>query len=184
MLLTLRHGRGGQASLKVYDGKQLVAVKEFTLSALTQESSHSLDLPLLESGVHELRFMLEAWQGETNLNNNQQIRLLQIAERQKRVLYVEGEPRWEFKFIRRALQSDPAIRIVSLLRTSPNKFYRQGIESKEELSNGFPDDRESLFTYDAIIIGSLDAAQLDKTQHDNLRDYVSQRGGFVIDVGW
>ena len=179
-LLTIRHGQGGLASLKVYDGERLIALNEISLLETSDETVYALELPNLESGVHKLRFALEYWAGEVNLNNNQQIRLLQVAERPRRVLYVEGEPRWEFKFIRRALRDDPTIRLVSLLRTSPNKFYRQGIESREELENGFPSDRKTLFSYDAIIIGSFDAAQLNQKQHDNLRDFVSERGGSLL----
>ncbi len=179
-MLTLRHGRGGSATLKVYDGNSLIVKQELKLSGSSDESSHSLELPSLEPGVHELRFALEPWLGELNLKNNQQKRLLHVAEQQRRVLYVEGEPRWEYKFIRRALHNNPGIRLVSLLRTSPNKFYRQGIDSNDELIDGFPTDRESLYAYDAIVIGSFEAAQLDKHQHDNLRDFVASRGGSLL----
>ena len=48
------------------------------------------------------------------------------------------EPRWEFKFLRRAMQDDPNIRLVTLLRSSQNKFYRQGIDKEEMLAEGFP----------------------------------------------
>ncbi|MCB1757168.1 MAG: VWA domain-containing protein, partial [Gammaproteobacteria bacterium] len=178
--LTVRHGRAGQAALKVYDGERLLVSEPLTLAASADESTHSLTLPLLPPGVHELRFVLEPWAGERNLQNNLQRRLLRIGETPKRVLYVEGEPRWEYKFIRRALDRQAGIRLVSLLRTSPNKFYRQGVESPDELIDGFPADRAALFAYDAVIIGSINAAQLSPEQHDNLRDFVASRGGSLL----
>jgi len=69
---------------------------------------------------------------------------------------------------------------VSLLRTSSNKFYRQGVESANELANGFPDNREDLFRYDAVVVGSLDAVELTTDQQSLLRDFVSVRGGSLL----
>ena len=57
------------------------------------------------------------------------------------MLYVEGEPRWEYKFVRRAEEDDRIVQLVSMLRTTENKIYRQGIQDPKELSEGFPDAR-------------------------------------------
>ena len=54
------------------------------------------------------------------------------------MLYFEGEPRWEYKFLRRAVSGDEDLRLATLLRVSPNKFYRQGIDTPEQLEKGFP----------------------------------------------
>jgi len=78
------------------------------------------------------------------------------------------------------LHNFSGIELVSLLRTSPNKFYRQGVNSAQELADGFPTSREVLFAYDAIIIGSLEAAELSSEQQANLRDFVSERGGSLL----
>ncbi len=115
--------------------------------------------------------------------NNRQPRILQVLDAPKRILYVEGEPRWEFKFLRRALEAHPGVNIVSLLRTSPNKFYRQGVQDAAELADGFPTTREQLFRYEAIIIGSFEAAELNTTQQSALRDFVSVRGGSLLMLG-
>ena len=41
--------------------------------------------------------------GEENPQNNRVTRLVTVETRKPRILYMEGEPRWDFKFIRRAL---------------------------------------------------------------------------------
>ena len=38
------------------------------------------------------------------------------------------------------IDENPAVRVASLLKTTPNKFYRQGVESPDELVDGFPTD--------------------------------------------
>jgi hypothetical protein len=45
------------------------------------------------------------------------------------------------------MQDDPNIRLVTLLRSSQNKFYRQAIDKEEMLSEGFPKKKEELFGY-------------------------------------
>ena len=82
--------------------------------------------------------------------------------------------------MRRALNDDEDLQIVSLLRVSPNKFYRQGIESPEELEKGFPTTLDELFAYDALIIGSVEAASLTDEQQAIIHDFVSERGGSLL----
>jgi uncharacterized membrane protein len=82
--------------------------------------------------------------------------------------------------MRRALSDDEDLQIASLLRVSPNKFYRQGIETPEQLENGFPATRDELFAYDALIIGSVEAASLSDEQQNVIHDFVSERGGSLL----
>ena len=71
-------------------------------------------------------------------SNNTVTRLVNVESGKRRVLYVEGEPRWEYKFIRRAEDDDRSVQVVSMLRTTENKIYRQGINDPKELAEGFP----------------------------------------------
>ena len=106
-----------------------------------------------------------------------------VTDAKRRILYIEGEPRWEFKFIRRAEEDDPTVQVVSMLRTSENKIYRQGISDPGELAEGFPVRTEELFGYAGIIIGSVDADYFTPLQQELLREYVDRRGGGVLVSG-
>ena len=52
-------------------------------------------------------------------------RVIEVPERPARILYVEGEPRWEYKFMRRALEDDPSVRLydVMLAETDPDLVF-------------------------------------------------------------
>ena len=178
--VTVRHGRAGEVRLRIHDDQTLVYSALLTLPPDVNESSHVVVFNSGDAGIRDLRFELESDQQEINTVNNSQRRLLSVQDNKKRILYVEGEPRWEFKFIRRAVSESPEIEVVSLLQTSPNKFYRQGVRDGSELQDGFPLDQESLFSYDAIIIGSLEAAKLNEQQQRHLRDFVRVRGGALL----
>ena len=191
--LRIRHSLGGMARVRITAGKSLLAAVDVQLPPNVSQSVHTVPFPSGISGVRQLEFSIQAKQSDNSglapdfvdpiPDNNRQPRILQVMDSPKRILYIEGEPRWEFKFLRRAIDSEPSINLVSLLRTSPNKFYRQGVESANELAGGFPATREALFRYDAVIMGSIDAAELSAEQQAALRDFVSLRGGSLLMLG-
>jgi uncharacterized membrane protein len=176
----IRHDGADTARLRVYDRDTLVAARKIELPADAAVTSVSVDLPAGSAGVHELRFVLDALEGERNVVNNVRTRVVNVPAGRRNVLYVEGEPRWEYKFLRRAVDRDRALRVASLVLTTPNKSYRQGINSPAELVDGFPADAASLFAYDAVIIGSYEAANLRSEQHRLLKEFVDTRGGSVL----
>jgi uncharacterized membrane protein len=126
---------------------------------------------------------VEPLPGEENLANNRVTRPILVSDAKRRILYIEGEPRWEYKFIRRAEEDDPTVQLVSMLRTSENKIYRQGIRDPSELADGFPARPEDLFSYAGIIIGSVDADYFTPLQQELLREYVDHRGGGILFLG-
>lgn len=181
--VNVRHAGSGEAQLKVYDGDAILAAKTLQLPARGGVTTHLIDFDVGEAGVKDLRFTLDPLPGEANVVNNAQYRVIEIPAARRSILYLEGEPRWEYKFIRRALDEDSPIRLASLLRTTPNKFYRQGLDEATELEDGLPADREALFAYDALIIGSFEAAAFTPEQQEDIRDFVSERGGSLLMLG-
>jgi hypothetical protein len=182
--VTLIHpANSGQVRLRVRSGNELRVAEDVLLQANALQTVHQFSLPTGSEGLQGLTFDIETSAEDSNTVNNVTQRVLNVAPEPRRVLYVEGEPRWEYKFLRRALDQQKDVEVVSLLRTSPNKFYRQGVASPRELETGFPLTRAALFGYDAVIIGSLEAAELSVEQQANLRDYVAERGGALLMLG-
>jgi len=124
-----------------------------------------------------------AKENETIKENNSKSFLIDNRSRSARILYVEGYPRAEFKYLRRALHGDENLELVSLLRTGADKFYRQGIKHQDELQDGYPKSRNELFKYDAIIFGSVEAGFFSKDKLENTLEFVAQRGGGFLMLG-
>ena len=181
--VSIRHAQGAVAELKVYDGDAILASTAIQLPEQAGVTTRWVDIDVGNAGIRDLRFTLDGALGETNLVNNTQRRPMEVPQRRRHILYVEGEPRWEYKFIRRAIDEEGPLRVASLLRTTPNKFYRQGVESGDELADGFPTDERTLFAYDAIVIGSFEAAALSLEQQAMLVEFVSRRGGSLLMLG-
>src|SRR6185312_7127928 len=152
-----QHGYPGEkARLTVRENGHLLGEQQITIGP-DAEQSEVIVFNTGDAGAHAFDIGIEPEAGEENTHKNSLVRLVDVSAKKKRILYIEGEPRWEFKFIRRAFDDDQNIEIVSMLRTTQNKIYRQGISSPSELQDGFPIKPEELFAYDGLIICSVEA---------------------------
>lgn len=135
------------------------------------------------AGARTLQIAAAPLPGEQNLANNILTRVVNVGSSPRRILYVEGEPRWEYKFIRQAEEDDRMVQIVSMDRTSQNKIYRQGIADPKELADGFPSRPDELFVYQGLIIGSVEAGYFTPGQQELIREFVDRRGGGLLLLG-
>jgi uncharacterized membrane protein len=174
---------GSKALLVVRDGDKTLGSREITLAADGTTQLETVFFAPGAAGVKSLHFSLGPLAGEENPANNAISRLLGVTDDKRRILYVEGEPRWEYKFIRRAEDDDKLVQVASMLRTTENKIYRQGISSPKELENGFPVRPEDLFAYQGIILGSVEVGYFTPLEQELLREYVDRRGGGVLFLG-
>ncbi len=180
--LTVRHAldRELETRITVRDGTGVLASQPITLRPEEPVVRAWVAFGAGEAGVRDLTFAVEPAAGEEVQGNNRRRHVLDVPRRRRRILYAEGEPRWQYKFMRRAVQKDASVQLVTLLRTSTNKFYRQGVDTPEELEDGFPSEEEELFAYDALIIGSFEAAFFAPKQQVAIREFVSRRGGTLM----
>lgn len=166
--------------LSVRNGQRLLETLSIALPEGQPDVRAEISFSSGNAGIHDLRFELTPPPGDTLAENNQIQRLLTVSERRRRVLYIEGEPRWEYKYLRRALAKDDVLALTSWLQTTDRKTYRQGVTRDDELENGIPSDPTSLYQFDVIILGSLPATELTSAQHAWLLDFVAVRGGSVL----
>jgi uncharacterized membrane protein len=178
--VSIRHQGQRTARVRVRDAGQLVATQEVRLAESAGLTTVTVEFPAGDAGARDLTISVDGARGETRLANNERHAVLEVDGRRRAVLYVEGEPRWEYKFIRRALEGDVAVRLASAVRATPNRYYRQGLTAGSELEKGFPLTQEELFGYDAVILGSLEAAELSLEQHEWLKEFIDRRGGSLL----
>src|SRR5580658_5072925 len=184
-LVTFRqYGYAGQKALvSVRDAGKVIASREVQLKADGAPQSEPLLFNAGLAGPKTLEISIDPLPGEENRNNNSLRRLVDVETRKPRILYIEGEPRWEFKFIRRAAEDDRSLQLASILRTTQNKIYVQGNSDPHELEEGFPAKPEELFAYDGLIVGSVETSYFTQTQQDLIREFANRRGGGVLFLG-
>jgi uncharacterized membrane protein len=174
---------GRKSKIVVRDGTGTLASRDVTLEPDGVAQSETLLFNVGAAGARTIQFSIESLQDEESAANNVVSRVVNVESDKRRVLYMEGEPRWEYKFIRRAEEDDRLVSLISMLRTTENKIYRQGIQDPKELSEGFPTRAENLFAYQALVIGSVEATYFTPAQRELIREFVDRRGGGLLLLG-
>ncbi len=174
---------GQKVTLDVEDEGTLVSTQQVSLPNAGTPATIPVRFTVNEAGPRVLRFRVSPQPGELVTENNAREALIDVRDRKEKILYFEGEPRYEYKFIRRAIPENDNLVITSLIRTADNKYMRQGVDSPDELVAAFPKTREELFAYRSLIIGSLEAAALTGDQLRMISEFVDRRGGGLLMLG-
>ena len=183
VIVSHRGYSGRTVQLVVEDTGQLLASEDVTFARDGEPVVTRVRIEAQDAGPRLLRFRVPAQEGERVTENNVRDVLVNVVNNAEKILYFEGEPRWEVKFLRRAVSEDENLQVVVLQRTAESKFLRLGVDDAEELAAGFPKTREELFRYRALILGSVEASFFTHDQLDMISDFVSRRGGGLLFLG-
>ena len=135
------------------------------------------------------RAEIPAASGERVTENNAQSVLVNAAERKRRILVVAGAPGFEHSFMMRAWAADAGLDVDSAVRKGKNAdgrdtFVIQAASDRAQaLSGGFPQRREDLYAYDALVLANVDGDLFNRTQLAMAASFVSERGGGLLVAG-
>lgn len=177
--------KGEKARLTVRDSGKILASRDIVLAGDGAAQTETVLFNAGEAGVKNLQFAIEPLAQEDNKLNNALTRVLNVDNAKPKVLYMEGEPRWDYKFIRRAVEDDKDIELYCVVRTTQNKLYTQVPPDAPtgELKDGFPTKVDDLFNYQGIILGTIEANYFTSAQQDLIRQFVDRRGGGLLFLG-
>jgi len=174
---------GRTVTVDVEDEGRIVGSEQVRLPADGSPATVRVRAAASEAGPRLFKFRVAPQPDEVVTQNNVREALVQVRDVREKILYFEGEPRFEMKFIRRAVADDQNLQLVVLQRTADNKFLRLGVDGPDELFGGFPKTREELFSYRAIILGSVEAGAFSGDQLQMIAEFVDRRGGGLLMLG-
>lgn len=128
------------------------------------------------SGNLQIDANIEPAEGETVVANNQAARTVRVLNEKIHVLYVEGKPRWEYRYLRAVLKRDRRLDVRFLItRGDPDlaAYDPQYIAR-------FPEDAEGAFKYDLVILGDVPASYFTALQLDRLVELVRDRSASLL----
>jgi uncharacterized membrane protein len=176
--------RGDKAHLAVRESGKVLAARDIVLKGDGVVQTEVVLFNAGDAGVKNMQFSIDALPDETNKNNNSITRVLNVDSATPKILYMEGEPRWDYKFIRRAVEDDKSIALYSIVRTTQNKNYTQAADdSHPELKDGFPVKVEDLFGFQGLVIGAVESNYFTPQQQDLIQQFVDRRGGGLLFLG-
>ncbi len=145
----------------------------------TKEIVHSFEKP----GDFEIKLCIPPRPEEILDNNNSVTHHIKVVDHKIKVLFVDGYPRWEYRYLKNALIRDDTMVVSCFLQSADMDFPQEGSHGTPPLL-AFPTDRKELFEYDVILMGDVDVQMLvepDKVQEtmQNLSDFVEDIGGGI-----
>jgi uncharacterized membrane protein len=174
---------GETVSLEVEDEGRIVGSQPVKLPADGEPAAVRVRFIASDPGTRLFRFKIAPRPGELVTQNNARDALIEVSDRQQRILYYEGEPRPEMKFLNRAVADDTNLHVITLQRTADNKYLRLNVDNPEQLLSGFPKTREELFAYQGVILGSIEAGAFTGDQLRMIAEFVERRGGGLLMLG-
>ena len=181
--VTHRGYRGETVTVQAEDEGRIVGSEEVVLAGDGEPQTVRLRFTAGEEGPRLFTFRVSPQPGEMVTQNNIRDSLVVVEDREEKLLYFEGEPRFEVKFLRRAVSDDENLHVSILQRTAENKFMRLDVEGPDDLVGGFPRTRAELYKYRGIILGSIEANYFTPDQLRMIADFVNHRGGGLLMLG-
>jgi hypothetical protein len=129
-----------------------------------------------EVGKVEYRLRVAAQPLDHNERDNQRSAIVEVVERESRVMLLAGGPSKEFQFVRNMLFRDADTYSAVLLQSSRDGSAQEA----DTVLTEFPRKPEDLFSFDCIIAFDPDWEDLDEEQISLLERWVAERAGGLI----
>jgi hypothetical protein len=151
-------------------------------TAVENDQPVEVELPVKANEVGPLDLIVEALKIPGELDDEDNTRTTQIAvlDAKINVLYVDGYPRWEYRYIKNEMIRDDTVNISCLLFSADPTFRQEG-DIRQDAFPGpitrFPESIEEIMAYDVVLFGDVDPQQFSDMQLQLVSDFVSKRGG-------
>jgi hypothetical protein len=129
-----------------------------------------------EKGAAHIDVIIEPFDNEVSTVNNRVSRSVRVVNEKVNVLYIEGNARWEYRYLRAILKRDPRINATFIASNVGPEVARNSPEHIER----FPDDREDAFQYDLVILGDVDASFFTDEELSLLEELIRDRGASLL----
>ena len=172
--------RDEAATLQMQTSEGEIVTKSVTLPAMSRLEDVIIWRPSKPGDV-KLTLTVPPTGGERYLDDNSLQAPLSVRKERLRVLLLESYPRWEYRYLRNALQRDPGVEVHTVLfhpdlgTPGAGKGYLAAMPREEDLAN-----------YDVVFIGDIgtDRGQLTSEQCASLQKLVrDQAAGLVFMPG-
>jgi hypothetical protein len=143
----------------------------------------TFQVPLEQAGTAVLSLAIGPLEGDTRPDNDRRTAMIQVADDKANLLLVDGEARWEFRYLRNAMARDPRVKTTAVVFHQPGSggsmkpAYETAFPARRDPSEKEPDP---LGTFDAVIVGDVDPADLTPETWARLESYVADRGGTLV----
>ncbi|MDD4889237.1 MAG: VWA domain-containing protein [Phycisphaerae bacterium] len=128
-----------------------------------------------QPGVLHYSVRIPEQPGERETKNNQASATVEVDEKKIRVLMIDSEPRWQFRFLRNAMERDSAVTLkLCLLRPGVGPISGEGYIAE------LPADKKKLAEYDVVVLGDVERGKLSDDFLKELSEMVRLRSAALM----
>jgi len=168
--------KGAPVSIQLFEDDRLVAEKPTQIPDAGGEREVVFDVERPKVGVFNTRIVAVPLAGEKNKEDNEWTGIIEVVDARNRVLYVEGVPRWEYKYLRRVLMENRQISPVIFFTGGDGK--PQAATPAESITADM--NETQLSALKVVVLGNLDAAELGQDRAKRLLNFVEKGGSLVV----
>jgi uncharacterized membrane protein len=142
---------------------------------LGNDQPQVVELQFKPTEVGTLDLQIEATPQAGELDDADNVRLAQVSvlDAKIAVLYVDGYPRWDYRYIKNEMIRDTTVDISCLLTSADPTFAQEG----DKPIRRFPESIQELLEYDVVLFGDVDPRQFSETQLQLVSEFVAKKGG-------
>ena len=152
-----------------------VLVSEQTVSPATDHASVTFDIPSDKAGRFDYRVETGTQPGELRDDNNGRDLSLQVIDNKARVMLVEGDARWEFRYLKNLLDRDKQVEPFTVLLHQPFLDLLNQSYIPDKLPE-FEVFREQLAKTDLLIVGDIDPLEVQPGVWEMIDQAVTRDG--------
>jgi hypothetical protein len=124
-----------------------------------------------------LRLVLET-NDLTDENNTAPVHL-ELVDRPIRVVYFDGYPRWEYRYLKNLLVREKSIKSSTMLLASDRRYIQEGTDPIDSL----PRTQPGWNPFDVVIVGDIRPSLFSEEQLTQLKTLVAERGAGLLWIG-
>lgn len=139
-------------------------------------------VPMEDQGAAPLSLAVGPMEGDVRPDNDRRALTVQVADDKARVLLVDGEARWEFRYLRNALGRDARVAVESVVfhQPLPGLSAEPSFSYGTELPKMKGGESDPLSGFDVVILGDVDPGDLAGEAWGRLEKFVAERGGTLV----
>ena len=167
------NSRATRIQLKA-DGK---TVDEQEVKLGDGETVYTLGYEPQEKGEVNIEAFAVPLDEESSKDNNTASTKVRVLDNKVKVLYVEQEPRWDFRYLLSSLERDRRIAVKCVLVEGGSEMAD---EPDSPFLKEFPSNRADLVANEIIILGDVDPKALGDANMKLIKEWVGELGGGLV----
>jgi hypothetical protein len=168
--------RGAPVTVQVFEDKALSSEMPTQIPDEGGERELVFELDHPKMGVFSYRVFVPPLPGEKNVEDNEYVLNVEVVDARNRLLYLEGVPRWEYKYLRRVLLAERQISPV-IFFTGPDGAPHGGTPVGNVTADMTP---QQLAYFKIIMLGNIDGMELGEARAQNLVKFVEDGGSLIL----